>query len=190
MSDKNAGQYECTEIVLEVTPDAAIVSNLGVSSFILRDIEDREKNFYMTGGMGVTTPIGLGLALATDEQVTVLDGDGSMLMSLGVLTTLGTYEPSNLTVVIWNNAVFETTGGQSTLADAADFSEIARDCGLKAWEASTSKAFRSAYAEAAKHDEPSVVDCAVTSTRPDDHPSLDYAHSYMKHRFRKAMIRE
>ena len=75
-----ADQHECTAAVLEETPDAAVVGNLGVASYILADVEDRPRNFYQWGSMGVTTPLGLGMALATDDPVTVLDGDGSMLM--------------------------------------------------------------------------------------------------------------
>lgn len=187
MSDDAADQYACTEALLEGTPDAAIVANLGVSSYILIDIDDRDEHFYMTSGMGVTTPLGLGLATAVDDQVTVLDGDGSLLMSLNCLATVGTHGPSNLTIVVWDNSEFTTTGGQSTLAPTADFAGVARDCGLAAWEATSVEEFRAAYESAVDHDGPALVNCAVTSERPADYPSLDYGHSYMKHRFREAM---
>ena len=115
MTDARADLYACTEAVLDVTPDAAVVSNLGVASYVLASVSDRERarNFYQWGSMGVTTAVGLGLALSTDEPVTVLEGDGSLLMSLGVLSTLGAVDPSNLTVVVWDNAIYGTTGGQS-----------------------------------------------------------------------------
>ena len=187
MSDEVAQQYACTEAVLDITPEAAIVANLGVSSYVLIDIDDRAKNFYMNGGMGVTTPIGLGLATSTDEHVTVLDGDGSLLMSLGCLATVGTYAPSNLTIVVWDNTGFETTGGQATLAESADFAAISRDCSVEAWQVSTNDAFRDAYRAAVAHDGPAVVHCHVDSDPPKEHPRLDYGHSYVKHRFREAI---
>lgn len=187
MSDDVADQYACTETVLEVTPDAAIVANLGVSSYDLIDIEDRAEHFYMTGGMGVTTPIGLGLSTVVDGQVTVLDGDGSLLMSLGCLATVGTHGRSNLTIVVWDNSAFKTTGGQPTLSAVTDFAGVARDCGVAAWHASSNEGFRDAYEAAVEHDGPAVVHCEVAPERPEDHPRLDYGHSYMKYRFREAM---
>ena len=189
MSDV-ADQHACTRAVLDVTPDAAVVANLGVSSYVLLDVADRAKNFYMTGGMGVTTPIGLGLATAVDGQVTVLDGDGSLLMSLGCLATVGTYGGSNLVVVVWNNGTFETTGGQPTLAGTADLAGVARDCGVEAWDVSTTEGFREAYEAAVDHRGPGLVRCAVDADRPDERPALDYGHSYLKHRFRSAVADE
>jgi thiamine pyrophosphate-dependent acetolactate synthase large subunit-like protein len=187
MSDAPADQYDCTEAVLDATPEAAIVANLGVSSFVLIDIDDRPENFYMTGGMGVTTPVGLGLSTAVDRPVTVLEGDGSLLMSLGCLATVGTYGPPNLTVVVWDNSEFRTTGGQPTLASAVDFAGVARDCGIEAWDVSTTEEFRAAYEAAVAHEGPALVRCAVTAERPEGHPALDYGHSHVKHRFREAM---
>lgn len=185
--DAIADQHACTRTVLDVTPDAAVVANLGVSAFVLLDVEDRAKNFYMTGGMGVTTPLGLGLATAIDGRVTVLDGDGSLLMSLGCLPMVGTYGGSNLTVVVWDNGTFASTGGQATLAGATDFAAVARDCGVDAWDASTNEEFRDAYERAVEGDGPALVHCTVDSDRPEGRQSLDYGHSYAKHRFRRAV---
>lgn len=187
MTPEVADHYACTEVIYKVTPDIPIVSNLGTSSFILMDIGVKPTTFCMTSGMGTTTPIGFGLATTTDEPVTVLDGDGSLLMSLGCLATVGTYDPSNLTIVVWNNAVFETTGGQATLADAVDFVGIAERCGLEGWRATSTEAFREAYTAAVDHDGAALVEAVVESERPPDHPPLDYGHSYMKGRFREAV---
>ena len=143
-----ADQTACTAAVLEETPDAAVISNVGTASYHLTALGDRARNFPLTGAMGVTTPVGLGLALAVDEQVTVLDGDGSMLMSLGALSTVARFDPSNLVVVVMDNAAYETTGGQTTLSTEVDFAGVDRDCGLAAWSADSNEGFREAYAEA------------------------------------------
>lgn len=192
MSESNAvaDQYACTEAVIKRTPEAAIISNLGVASYVLIDVKDREKNFYMNGAMGLTTPIGMGLALATGDPVTVLEGDGSLLMSLGCLATAAEYDPSNLTIVVWDNETYETTGGQTTLSATTDFTAVARGCGLSAWEATTDEEFEQAYDEAVNHDGASIVVCAVKRVNPDDHPRLDYGHSYLKHQFRSAVTGE
>lgn len=185
-----AEQSACTEIVIEETPDAAVISNLGTASYHLIDVEDRERNFYLTGAMGSTTPLGLGLALSTDDQVTVIDGDGSLLMSLGSLSTVADTNPENLTIVVMDNETFETTGGQPTLSETVDFAGVARNCDLPAWAVSSESGFREAYREATDHAGATLVSCKVESEAPDDYPSLDYAHAYTKHRFRQEFVGE
>ena len=180
-----ADQYACTEIVLETTPDAAIISNLGVASYVLAGVEDRARNFYQWGSMGVTTPIGLGLATAVDEQVTVLDGDGSTLMSLGALVPVAKYDPSNLAIVVWKNDQYGTTGGQPTPAEGVDLAAIARAAGLDATSVSSADAFERTYREAVEHDGAAVVVCDVEPCDPPERPPYDYAH--IKRRFRDAL---
>lgn len=183
-----ADQTACTAAVLEETPDAAVVSNVGTASYHLTALGDRPRNFPLTGAMGATTPVGLGLALAIDEQVTVLDGDGSMLMSLGALSTVARLNPPNLVVAVMDNAAYETTGGQVTLSTEVDFAGVARDCGLPAWSVDSDEAFREAYAEAVETDGTGVVVCEVAAEKPEAYPPLDYGHSYVKHRFRGEFV--
>jgi thiamine pyrophosphate-dependent acetolactate synthase large subunit-like protein len=82
--------------------------------------------------MGHTASIGLGLALARlDRQVIVLNGDGSMLMSLGSLATIAAANPPNLTVIVFNNGVYEVTGRQRTpAANLVDFAAMAAAAGI------------------------------------------------------------
>lgn len=185
-----ADQSEITELLLAETPDAAVISNLGTASYHLIDVEDRARNFTMTGAMGSTTPLGLGLALSTDEQVTVIDGDGSLLMSLGCLGTVAAADPENLTVVVMDNERFETTGGQPTLSDTVDFAGVARECNLPTWAVTTAAEFREAYREATEYDGATLVTCRVAAEAPDDYPDLDYAHAFTKHRFRQEFVDE
>lgn len=188
MSSDVADQYECTERVLDVTPDALIVSNLGVTSYVLAGVDDRARNFYQWGSMGSTIPIGIGMAVGTDEQITVLDGDGSALMSLGAFVTASGAETANLTIVIFNNSRYATTGGQPTLASAVDFEDIARACGLESTHVSSPDALEAAYREAVEHDGPSCVICDVEWIYPeDDRQPQNY--NYIKYRFREATNR-
>ena len=82
--------------------------------------------------MGHTASLGLGLALAQPErEVIVLNGDGSMLMSLGSLVTIAAAAPPNLTVIVFNNGVYEVTGRQRTpAADRVDFAAMAAAAGI------------------------------------------------------------
>lgn len=180
-----ADQVRCTELLLEETPDAAIVSNLGVASYVLAGVEDRARNFYLWGSMGVTTPVGLGLALSVDDPVVVLDGDGSMLMSLGALATVSQCDPENLVVVVWDNGQYGTTGGQPTDSETVDFAAVGEDVGLRTFAVDTEDAFGEAYATAVSHDGAALVACRVEGLDPDTRPPLDFAH--IKRRFRDAM---
>lgn len=185
MSSEVADQVACTAAVLAKTPDAAVVSNLGVASYVLAGVEDRPLNFYLWNSMGVTTAVGLGVALGIDRQVTVLDGDGSTLMGLGALATVAEADPPNLVIVVWDNRAFATTGGQETLSGTADLAAIAAGAGLEAYEAESDAAFERRYAEAVAHDGAAVVVCRVEAIDPDSRPPADYAH--VKRRFREAM---
>ena len=171
-----ADQYDCTAAVLERTPEAAVVSNLGVASYVLAAVHDRPENVYLWGSMGVTTPVGLGLALALDRPVTVLDGDGSALMGLGALSTVGGVDPSNLAVVVFDNGGYETTGGQRSHGETTDVAAVAAACGLESWRVETSAGFVDAYDAAVCEDGAALVDCAVAPVDPDERPPFDFAH--------------
>lgn len=73
-----------------------------------------ERNFNVVGCMGSAASVGLGLALAQpNERVLVLDGDGSLLMQLGSLVSIADRRPTNLYHVVFENGIYETSGGQS-----------------------------------------------------------------------------
>lgn len=187
-STQRADQFACTEAVLEATPDVVAVSNLGVASYVLAAVEDRERNFYQWGSMGVTSPTGLGLALAIDDPVVVFEGDGSLLMSLGVLSTLGAVDPPNLTVVVWDNAIYGTTGGQPNYSSTTDFAGVAESCGVSATRVQTDDAFETAYRDATESDHTELIVCEVEPADPDSRPPFDFAH--IKRRVRDALTAE
>ncbi len=85
--------------------------------------------------MGHTSAIGLGAALAQPRRhVIVLNGDGSMLMSLGNLVTIAGEAPGNLTLIVCDNGVYEVTGRQRTPGERLDFVGLARAAGWpSAW---------------------------------------------------------
>jgi len=138
--------------------------------------------------MGVTTPVGLGLALSVDDPVVVLDGDGSMLMSLGVLATVSSCDPANLVIVIWDNGQYGTTGGQPTHSNLVDFTGVGEDVGLRTFSADTAGEFERAYANAVSHDGAALIACRVAGLDPETRPPFDFAH--LKRRFREAMANE
>src|SRR3979411_2280055 len=82
--------------------------------------------------MGLAPSMGLGLALSRPElQVIVFDGDGSVLMNLGGLTTLARYKPKNLVHVVFDNESLLSVGGFPTATSTgADLEGIARAAGI------------------------------------------------------------
>jgi thiamine pyrophosphate-dependent acetolactate synthase large subunit-like protein len=96
------------------------------------ELSDTPLDFaYMPSAMGHGPGLALGLALAHPERgVIVVNGDGSMLMSLGSLVTLAAH-PANVFVIVMDNAIYEVTGGQKTAgAGRTDFPALARGAGI------------------------------------------------------------
>jgi thiamine pyrophosphate-dependent acetolactate synthase large subunit-like protein len=110
-----------------------VIVGPGTTSGALYQIDHRAPTIYNMD-MGYATAICLGLALATPtERVVALEGDGSALAGLGVLSTIGRYAPPNLVVVIVHNGVYASCGdGEVPTAAAAttDLAAVARACGI------------------------------------------------------------
>ena len=126
-----------TRLVSKLKNEEAVIGGIGNSNFDLWNAGRRPQNFYMLGSMGLTAPIALGVALAQPQRrVFALEGDGSILMQLGSLATIAAVNPRNLTIIVWDNGLYQITGSQPTAtAAAADVVEIARGAGIaqSAW---------------------------------------------------------
>ena len=122
-----------TELLTQRLTDEVIVTSLGQATLDLQQIGDRPLNCYTFGSMGQCSAIGLGIAIARpDVRVICMDGDGSLLMNLGVLCTIANVAPSNLSVIIWDNEIHATTGGQATAtAFRSSFAGLARGAGIE-----------------------------------------------------------
>ena len=102
-------------LVARLHRDEAVVGGIGNTNFDLWMAGQRPQNFYMLGSMGLAVPIALGVALAQPGRgVVALEGDGSLLMQLGCLATVGARRPANLVVVAMDNGCYQITGGQPT----------------------------------------------------------------------------
>ena len=150
--------------------DEAVIGGIGNTNFDLWAAGQRPQNFYMLGSMGLAFPIALGVAIAQPQRrVIALEGDGSLLMQLGCLSTIAALGPSNLTLIVMDNGIYQITGGQPTPAAArSDVVAIAQGCGLaaSAWAVDEEDfARRSAAALAA--DQPTLI-----AVRIDDSPGV------------------
>ena len=119
-------------LAARLTREEAVVAGIGNANFDLYAAGHRPQNFYMLGSMGLACPIALGIALAQPTRgVIALEGDGSILMALGCLATIGMIKPRNLTIVIMDNGVYQITGRQqAATAATADIVAIAVGAGI------------------------------------------------------------
>jgi len=120
--------------------DDVVITTMGVAREWMTTSTHRLDLVYVPSTMGQATSLGLGLALACpDRRIIVCNGDGSMLMNLGSLVSITAEGPTNLTVLLFDNGVYEVTGAQPTPGSAAgrrdragvDFLGIARSCGFR-----------------------------------------------------------
>ncbi len=166
---KIMNRFELTKrLVGKLKRDEAVVGGIGNANFDLWASGQRPQNFYMLGSMGLAIPIALGVAIAQPKRHAIaLEGDGSLLMQLGCLATVGMLKPKNLTIVVWDNGIYQITGGQPTASASADLVAIARGAGIAnaAWAADEDEFDRLA-ADALKGG-PSLI-----AARIDDKPGV------------------
>ena len=166
----------------------AVIASLGHPAYDLFAAGDRDTYFYTWGSMGLASSIGLGLAMARpDRRVVVLDGDGSLLMNLGSLATIGWVRPVNLVVIVWDNAIYGTTGGQDTAtAHGADLEQAARSMGIAAAiTVSTLPDLDEAFVRTRAEAGPWVIIAKVTENAPAVKPPQDCV--FIKQRFMAAI---
>jgi len=128
-----------------------VVTIMGAVAAELQSIGHRPNFFYLQHAMGLASSMGLGIALSKpDRQVVVLDGDGSVLMNLGGLTTLARYRPRNLVHVVFDNESLLSVGGFPTAtATGSDLAGVAAAAGVpRTATVGTVTAFRTAFDEA------------------------------------------
>jgi sulfopyruvate decarboxylase subunit beta len=110
----------------------AVVTIMGAVAAELQAIGHRPNFFYLQHAMGLASSLGLGIALCRPAvPVVVLDGDGSLLMNLGGLATLGRYRPPNLLHVVFDNESLVSVGGFPTATSTGtDLAAIAAAAGV------------------------------------------------------------
>ena len=159
-----------SRLIAKLDNEEAVIGGIGNTNFDLWAAGHRPQNFYMLGSMGLAFPIALGVALAQPERrVFALEGDGSLLMQLGSLSTIAMLKPANLTIIVMDNGCYQITGAQPTAtAHGADIVTIARGCGLAAshWAADEAM-FEDLVERALVEGGPSLI-----AVRIDDKPGV------------------
>ncbi len=109
-----------------------VVTIMGAVAAELYTLGHQHNFFYLEHAMGLASSMGLGIALMMPQQkVIVLDGDGSLLMNLGTLSTMARYKPGNLLHIVFDNESLLSVGGFPTAtATGTDLAGIARSSGV------------------------------------------------------------
>jgi phosphonopyruvate decarboxylase len=128
---------EAIEEIIKAQKKEKIISTTGMASRELYELREKyglghSDDFLTVGSMGHASHIALGIALRLpDIPLTILDGDGAVLMHLGSLAALGAQKPANIRHIVLNNCAHDSVGGQPTIADQVDLCGIARACGYE-----------------------------------------------------------
>jgi len=128
-----------------------VVTIMGAVAAELYMLGHRHNFFYLEHAMGLASSMGLGIALVMPEhKVIVLDGDGSLLMNLGTLSTMARYKPGNLVHIVFDNQSLLSVGGFPTATSTGtDLAGIARASGVPSvMEANTPESLKAALTEA------------------------------------------
>lgn len=138
LSSSTLSSKQALATILSCLPDLTpVISTTGMISrqiYALRQENNQDPNsdFFNVGAMGHVCQIALGAALAEpDKPIVCIDGDGSALMHLGGLSTIGHLNPANLIHIILNNNVHESVGGQPTCAPLTNFSSLGTKLGYR-----------------------------------------------------------
>ena len=126
-------RIDCLEAIYDDIAECAVVTIMGAVAAELYSLGHRPNFFYLEHAMGLASSMGLGIALARpDRKVVVIDGDGSVLMNLGGLTTMARYGPPNLTHLVFDNESLLSVGGFPTATSTgSDLAAIARGAGIR-----------------------------------------------------------
>ena len=162
-------RLEALNAVYDRLQDRIVVTIMGAVAAELQSIGHRPNFFYLQHAMGLASSMGLGIALSKpDRQVIVFDGDGSILMNLGGLTTLARYRPRNLVHVIFDNESLLSVGGFPTATSTgSDLAGIAAAAGVpRTTTVSALDAFTSAFDQALAAGDLTTIVAKVEAVGP------------------------
>jgi phosphonopyruvate decarboxylase len=158
---------ECFRVLARHIKDEAVVATYS-SAFEWEAIHPSDLNYLSIGAMGLDSSHGLGLALGRpDRRVLVLQGDGSLLMNLGSLTTIAAAAPKNLVHFVAHNGTYEANGSHPLPDPKVDFAAMARAAGYAAvYDFSDLGVFTQQVAHVLEQDGPVFATLRVAPSQP------------------------
>lgn len=147
-------------------PDDPVILTLGGTAREMMAVAGRRPNHLVNlDAMGQTVSLALGVSLALRDarpgKVVAIEGDGSLLMGLSILSTAGHLRADNLVAIILDNGVYLATGGQPTASSDIDFVAVARACGWQARDVATQEELTDALSWCADETGPLLVRCRI-----------------------------
>ncbi|HLC41609.1 MAG TPA: thiamine pyrophosphate-dependent enzyme, partial [Methylomirabilota bacterium] len=177
------------QVLAELGDEPVIHAN----GYICREsfaIKDRPESFYMIGSMGLASAIGLGLALTSNRTVLVFDGDGNLLMNLGILAMVGSSQPKRFIHIVFDNEVYGSTGNQRSLSRDVRLNRLAAGAGYRRSAFVTqADQLRDATRQALTEEGPTFLLVKVNQAEAEV-PRIPYSPETIRDRFRNAVKRE
>ena len=153
---------DCLRVLARKVTDNDIVLSCYSTAFDWFEIAPRALNYFANGAMGLGSSHALGLALGhPDRRVILLDGDGSLLMNLGSLVTIGAAAPKNLVHFVCRNGTYEANGGHPIPQRDVDFTGLAQAAG---------------YVHCADFEELAAFEAALDTLLTQEGPSFGTLH--------------
>ncbi len=162
-------RLDALKSVYDRLADRVVITIMGAVAAELQAIGHRPNQFYLQHAMGLASSMGLGVALTRPElSVVVFDGDGSILMNLGGLTTLARYRPRNLVHVVFDNESLLSVGGFPTATSTgSDIAAMAAAAGIpRTATVRTVEDFVAAFDDAIAARELTTIVAKVDATGP------------------------
>lgn len=169
-------RIDCMKCAAALIGDSPCVVSVGKNWSEWDSVRPGDGNLQVKT-LGLGSSIGLGLALGMqDRRIVILDGDGAVLMNLNGLVTVGWMQPRNLIHVVFDNKVYEASGGTPTAsAFNASLKELAMGAGIRsAHQVQDAAAFEEVLKQSLASDGPHFIAAVVeANTEPGEHARLD-----------------
>jgi len=176
-------RYDCLKAIAQEAADAlAVCTGWGAREWWA--VRPGDGNLK-TRTLGLVSSIAAGLAIALPHRkVIAIDGDGAFLMNLCGLPTIARQNPGNLIHLLFDNEIYEASGGTATASPLADAVALARGAGYRhaVWVKSAAE-FRAAFMQAWQRNELSLIAVKVEPGQPRGLPPLRLDELENKYRF-------
>ncbi len=150
-------RLDSLRVIDEVFRERPLVVTCGATTRELASIAKKDSHLYLLDSMGLAAAVGVGLALAGRGPLAAIEGDGSLLMGLPVLSTISYLRPAGFTLIVLDNREHASAGRFPTQAKSVGLADACRGFGLPTEETSDPVALRSTLERSLGSEGPSVV---------------------------------
>lgn len=181
-------RFEALKVISDTLKNELVVSTTGMISRELFASKDRDENFYMLGSMGLASPVALGISLnKPKKKIVAIEGDGSMLMNLGIMTMVAAGKPKNLIIVVLDNGCYESTGGQDCISQKIDLPRLVNGAAcIKVAAVNNEKSLKEKLKYFLEKPGPSFLSIKIDSCRREGTSRIVHSPEKIKERFVKA----